>query len=366
MKIRTDFGLLWHSVKEMGAKERDFIFDMENPQDLEIDDQLERGIEINLEDLETTGGLLSYKGRQILLYIPDQGRRVSDVIDNPEDGRKFHVADCRTLNDMRGKGRFERYVITNDLSGVFKVSGQDPYRGFVEGEAALKVCKNCLSHLNYQGYQSSPATRVPIYKRFTLDAFFKTYSTKFRYLPKRGTNRKGAYSEDWAEISRSFRASKNWTCEECRVNLGSAKNLLHSHHEDGNKHNNVTSNLRALCIDCHRKQAMHDSMTVSRADMDTIMQLRREQGLLAELAGWDEVFELIDTAYDGVTRKIMLTARALPEVFGDIQNGKGEVVITPQLSWPVQKYAIVDNEAELEILAAAGWRGDTVATVLQQ
>ena len=111
---------------------------------------------------------------------------------------------------------------------------------------------------------------------------------------------------------------------------------------------------------------MHDSMTVSRADMDTIMQLRREQGLLAELAGWDEVFELIDTAYDGVTRKVMLTARALPEVFGDIQNGKGEVVITPQLSWPGQKYAIVDNEAELEILAAAGWRGDTVATVLQQ
>lgn len=366
MRIRTDFGLLWQSVKQMGAEERDFTFDMENPQDLEIDDQLERGIEIKLDDLETTGGLLSYKGRQILLYIPDQGRRISDVLADPETGRKFHVADCRTLNDMRGKGRFERYVITNELSGVFKVSGQDPYSGFVEGEAALTVCKNCLSCLNYQGYQSESSARGPIYKGFTLDAFFKTYSTKFRYLPKRNTNRKGAYSDDWAEISRSFRARKNWTCEECRVDLTDARNLLHTHHEDGNKHNNIASNLRALCIDCHRKQAMHDSMVVSRSDMEAILRLRREQELLDDISRWDEVLELIDTAYDGVARKIMRTSRSLPEVAGHIQNAKGEVVITPQLSWPGQKYAIVDDDKELEILASVGWRGETVESVLKQ
>jgi hypothetical protein len=89
MKIRTDFVSLWQSVKQMGAKERDFTFDIVNSQDIEIDDQLERGIEIKLDDLETTGGLLSYKGRQILLYIPDQGRSISDVLADPEKGRKF-------------------------------------------------------------------------------------------------------------------------------------------------------------------------------------------------------------------------------------------------------------------------------------
>ena len=366
MKIRTDFVSLWQSVKQMGAKERDFTFDIVNSQDLEIDDQLERGIEIKLDDLETTGGLLSYKGRQILLYIPDQGRSISDVLADPEKGRKFHVADCRTLNDMRGKGRFERYVITNELSGIFKVSGQDPYSGYVEGESQLRVCKNCLSYLNYQGYQTEPGSRVGIYKGFTLDSFFKTYSTKFRYLPKRNTNRKGAYSDDWAEVSKNFRASKNWTCEECRVDLSDARNLLHTHHDDGNKHNNVPSNLVALCIDCHRKQAMHDSMEVSRGDMETILKLRGNQGLLDDLSDWGEVLALIDTAYDGVTRKIMRTARALPEVDGDIQNAKGEIVITPHLSWPGKKYAIVDDEKELQILAFVGWRGETVESVLKQ
>jgi hypothetical protein len=62
----------------------------------------------------------------------------------------------------------------------------------------------------------------------------------------------------------------------------------------------------------------------------------------------------------------MRTARALPEVDGDIQNAKGEIVITPHLSWPGQKYAIVDDEKELQILASVGWRGETVERVLKQ
>ena len=52
---------------------------------------------------------------------------------------------------MRGKGRYERYVATNDLSGEFYIAGHDPDSGKnIDGRTRLKVCKNCLGKLNYR------------------------------------------------------------------------------------------------------------------------------------------------------------------------------------------------------------------------
>ena len=77
MKLTVNFDALWEQVSKMGGETADFsIDDLIIPVDA-IDAELsEKGIEVKLDDLDSTGGLLSYKGRQILLYIPDQGWRI--------------------------------------------------------------------------------------------------------------------------------------------------------------------------------------------------------------------------------------------------------------------------------------------------
>lgn len=366
MKIRSDFDALWRSVEMMGASDRDFSFSAVNKEELAIDAGLERGIEVDLDNLETTSGLLSYQGRQVLLYIPDQGRRITEVLESPEKGKKFHVAECSTLDAMRSRGRFERYVVTNDMSGVFNVSGTDPLTGYHEGKAGLCVCKNCLRFLNYQGYQKGGRGKRSIFEEFTLERFFKTYSTRFRTLPSRFTDRGGGYSEDWQQKSQAFRASRNWTCENCQVNLADQRRLLHTHHLDGNKRNNESSNLKALCADCHRKQPMHGSMMVKNDDMATIQRLRRQQGVLADSGSWNEVLDLIDSAYEGVALKLQREGHPAPEVAADIMDGDKGVILTPELSWPAKKRAIVDTDAQVQLLTTAGWRAELVTQVLQR
>lgn len=58
--------------------------------DIELDDKLSStGIEIDLKDLVSEQGLLSVKGRQVLLFIRDDNHRVEDAL-----------ADCHRKEDL--------------------------------------------------------------------------------------------------------------------------------------------------------------------------------------------------------------------------------------------------------------------------
>ena len=63
----------------------------------------ETGIEIELEEVEgTKNGLLSYKGQHVLLYIKDTRQDRDTLLHDPENSRRFHIADkCSTLERMR-------------------------------------------------------------------------------------------------------------------------------------------------------------------------------------------------------------------------------------------------------------------------
>ncbi|MCQ6261950.1 HNH endonuclease [Alcanivorax sp. MM125-6] len=366
MKITTGFGGLWERVNEMGAASREFSYQSINPGEIEIDDQLKRGLtDIDLDEIESVAGLLSYKGRQILLYIPDQGRAIREVLEDPEQGRRFHVAECRTIETMRREGRFERFTITTDLSGTFNISGWDAYSGLVKGNAELKVCRNCLSFLNYKGYRIERSWRQKIAHMFSIDVFFKTYSTQFRHLPNKDTDRSSGYAKNWDQISRRFRADKNWTCEICSVGLEEYPRLLHTHHRDGNKRNNALDNLQALCVDCHRKQYMHESMAVKKADMVQIQKLRRSQGCLDKVKDWQAVLDMADSAYEGVARYVRVDGGSVPEVGADVIGPDHKAILTAELSWPDQKTAIVERDEDREILKAAGWKGLSIEEVLR-
>lgn len=63
------------------------------------------------------------------------------------------------------------------------------------------------------------------------------------------------YPINFREISTAFRASKNYTCEKCHLQITdyADQRYMHTHHVNYLKHDNCKTNLRCLCIDCHSK-----------------------------------------------------------------------------------------------------------------
>lgn len=238
--------------------------------------------------------MLTYKGEQVILYIKDTRSDRYTLEHEPEKSRRFHVAECETLETMRHKGRFERYVVTNRMDGLFLVDWlEKDTRERGETEAALKVCKNCLKAINWRGYENSEdrlelagdrrQSKSEIWSGFEISQFLLEFSTFFQTKPSRSdTNAKAnIYAADWAAISKRTRRSKNWTCEACGVNLKSASHLLHCHHRSGVVTDNRPENLEVLCAVDHAKQPDHGHMRVPLKDKNLITDLRLQQRLSA-------------------------------------------------------------------------------------
>lgn len=370
MKIRSDFSELWESVRRMGSHNVEFDIQATYSSDFILDRELSsiEGRSIELEDLELEQGVLSVEGRQVLLFIPDHGRNIDDVLSGREEGRKFHVADCRTLESMRQQKRFNRYKATYNISGRFHIYGVSYTQGVNrEGEAELKVCRNCLSYLNYRGYGSgSGGDKEKVYRQFDIAEFLSTYSTLFKFMPDRqGLEESATYSDDWRAISDSYRESVSFRCESCSVDLSEHRNLLHTHHISGNKRENHSSNLMALCLDCHRKQPKHGYMRVTHEQMVAINQLRKNQGLLAAESGWGGVIDMADKALDGLLQNYASKGLAPPEVGYELADPSGEVVAELEVAWPQSKRGIAISESDLIAAKRLGWHVLTVGDALK-
>jgi len=355
MKLNVEFEALWSNARKMGAEPVDIDLDYEwDDGSLELDTLLSStGIEIDLSEISGEEGLLNYKGRQVLLYIPDHGSSVERAISKPDKGNKFHVAECNTLEDMRQRNRFDRYKVTNNIEGVFDVYGTSKHNGFLEGRAALNVCKFCINKLNYKNAANTTVQgRNNIVANFGLDEFFSTYSSIFKYYPK--TNVKDAkrgYSNDWDNISRNVRKDAGYHCGHCKVSLNSNKNLLHTHHLNGEKSDNRVENLIPLCADCHRKQPFHQHMHVKHSEVKLINHLRREQGLLVT-EDWADVFKFADPACHGVLSHCQKNGYSFPEIAFEAKDDNGKKLADVELAWPHKKTAMVlDNTTKIE-----GWR----------
>ena len=112
-----------------------------------IDIELKESKKIALSEVDTDERLLSYKGRQVLLYIREHGEDVQAALEDGSEGRRFHIAFCRTLREMKRDG-LELYVATNDFSGQFHITGTDPETGtLISGKTDLAPCWNCLEEL---------------------------------------------------------------------------------------------------------------------------------------------------------------------------------------------------------------------------
>lgn len=87
--------------------------------------------------------------------------------------------------------------------------------------------------------------------------------------------RDGRYARDWEFISFQLRSEKNFVCEGCGADLSSAQYLLHVHHLDHNKGNNLESNLMVVCALCHAGFHPHMLSDITEENAALIRSLRR-------------------------------------------------------------------------------------------
>ncbi len=353
MRVNVDFTELFALARRMGAKDTDFVIDLNQPPWEPLDKELEDGgIEVPFNAIAFDTGLASYQGRQVLLYIRDHGNRVMGTLQEPEKGNKYHVADCSKLDEMRKKGKLEKYVVTNNLSGMFKVTGENwQTQNPIEGEAALKVCKLCLRHLNYQGYNNKP--KGTIFNSFSIGDFFETYSSYFKHMPQGFAAEPNQYTADWDEISKRTRQSVDYQCQQCGLLLGEHRKLLHVHHKNGVRNDNRRENLVALCADCHRKQPDHQHMFISHKDSKKIAELRRTQQILVK-DNWKDVYALADPAMFGVIDMLEKYCLPMPEVGFTLKQNEQTCQI--ELAWPQRKVGIAVEKEDAVLAHKLGWK----------
>ena len=293
MKLNVDFSGIENALRTIGGnkstigKLREAVL-IDNPLEYKLLDQGEIVLETpeDLERLEYPGGLIAIGNTQVTLHIFDPFEDEESLSRVPAGKTRFHVADCEVLHKMRNRGRFDRYVASKRRDDQFTVRPYDNISK-VRGdrmEAQLAPCRVCLKEINFNGYGEADRKRKDaIVSAFSTDEFFQHNHHIFRCLPlyTPETFPEGNYTSDWSKISSNYRASKNWTCECCGVNLSKNKALLHGHHVDGNRGNNRFANLKALCISCHKAQPLHERMNIKPIELQTLRMDRAEQNIAA-------------------------------------------------------------------------------------
>jgi hypothetical protein len=206
-------------------------------------------------------GTLTYKNRRVLLYIRDKRAFLNQKLP------KFHFMNCKKLEEMRGRGRFERYVISTRTDGKFKMNFIYD-SGSKASICELKVCKLCLGDLPYKGYGQGDHKRdKEIYRAFALEEYFAVYPKNLLTVLPQHTDDSAPlndYGIGFREISARYRAKNGWICEneKCRIDLShpSHRKYLHTHHLNAQKYDDRRENHKALCIRCHAEEPMHEHL----------------------------------------------------------------------------------------------------------
>ena len=276
MEIKNPFLELEKLRKRIGGDEikETFVQPLDELEVIKI--ELEEGeIQVNRSQIIQHGPFLLYEGKILaILYIYDYRATQEDLLSESVDKKapKFHFSWCRTLSEMDKKGKFARYIFSRKKVNKFKVQAteRDPAMISKLGEhhemedVTLYACKNCLNETGYKGYTKD--LKAEEKNKHVLDFNIKefldeneaTVTTSRFYLEQKRvrfsdeTVQPMVYTDDFPEISRRLRASKDWKCTKCNVDMSRQKAGLHTHHKNGVKNDNSPSNLQVLCALCHK------------------------------------------------------------------------------------------------------------------
>ena len=153
---------------------------------------------------------------------------------------RMHLCQCQTIKNFINKGSLDSDYRFAETDSVKVIDSDNNDRETLVKE--LPLCSFCAKIMNRQGRFGHVNNSVDFAKLFV--------NTK---KTDRIQNDIFGYTKDWPKISKAYRELKNYTCENCRVQILNGFDLqyLHVHHIDGNKENNSKQNLRCLCVKCH-------------------------------------------------------------------------------------------------------------------
>ena len=229
------------------------------------EDELDRltsgeGIDVQFKELTILrDGTLAYKDSRVLVYIRDV-----HLMSTEQQMPKYHFYNCSTLKAMNESGRFDRYVVSARVDGLFDVRLIEKKHSQRE-RARLNVCKNCLNDMRFKGYSHqsmSTKQKDQFVAEFAPSEFFALYPRSLlikqpvydsEHAPK------NEYTEDWEAVSLLARTAVGWRCQLCQVDLGSQhlRRFLQTHHKNGLRWDNSAGNLEVLCLKCHASRPQH-------------------------------------------------------------------------------------------------------------
>jgi len=194
-----------------------------------------------------------------------------------KDIHKYHLIKCKTIERAENEGWRNKYHMSRRKDGTFFYRYLDKNSIFKTNEAQkLNVCKNCLNVINEISGNSQTV------ETFDMNEFLSSDFNIIKKLKNQGNYEDmcapNLYRPDWSEISKKYRALKDYQCESqnCpQPDLSDPKfhKYLHTHHVSHDKTDNSYLNLKAYCIFCHAHQSNHRQL-LNTPDYNSYVVLR--------------------------------------------------------------------------------------------
>ncbi|WP_319584185.1 HNH endonuclease signature motif containing protein [uncultured Pseudodesulfovibrio sp.] len=250
------------------------VVEVENDLQLNFGRRLEReSVPMSEADSVKVGadGTIEVNGIKACAYIKKQ-RRGIDHRRKTSISYRYHLCNCKTIDEKIARGHLYKYVSTTRSDGIFPVIDLSGDRAR-EIELRLELCSNCRELLLQRGMLTTP---------YSLKEFFRRFQPE---IPKtiRKTEQvvvEEMYAPDHDEIAKRYKEQVGYVCQLCSVDCSSHKQCLHLHHKDGNGQNNLAANLHVLCTDCHTLEHPHMVNNPHfKQQRQIITRLRRDQGI---------------------------------------------------------------------------------------
>ncbi len=210
---------------------------------------------LKIEDLKIEDWGFFVDSERVVIYIRERSNSRYEKQQMP----KFHFYNCKTIRERKDinwryvcniNWKFNLDIIVFETKKIVKRINN--YN--------LGVCRNCLKESNYKWFNERTYIEKEIIRdKFSIEEFLNKERITVIQSKQKNTDQKQhqKYSENREEISKNYRKYRNYICEWCWKDCNEKKWILHVHHIDSDPSNNSLLNLKALCIDCHKKEHEH-------------------------------------------------------------------------------------------------------------